>query len=487
MTKSNEIAKAMRAITEFREELKETAPAELDCRKLELEVQRLLHEVGRGLMVEVLQRADVKEPVVEVLGERWGNRRETVGTYTTMFGDIEVPRGTFQKGGGGRVVIPLELRLGIVEKRYTPQAARVLTRAIALMTAEDAEGLLAETGVVTVSKSTLHRVPHAISARYELRKQQINDELRESEEVPDAAVTVQVSMDGVMVPQDGEHAKQRGRKTDAPQAPRHEQRYGAMPGDAPCDNDDHEGRAWHEACVGTVSYWDADGEHLKTLYVARMPESGKGTVADELEGELCVAIGERPDLHVCFAADGNPTQWQLLASIGSQLPPKLSNEATWLLDFYHCAGYLERAANAVYEDSPATARITASNWGEQLKELDDGALRVLKAMRYQRDRLPSGARRDIIETCIGFLANQARHGRLEYAQARRRHCPIGTGVVEAAAKTVVNVRMKRAGARFSQHGGQTVMLFRTAILSDRFDRLSSCLERTYVAGVKAAA
>jgi hypothetical protein len=59
--------------------------------------------------------------------------------------------------------------------------------------------------------------------------------------------------------------------------------------------------------------------------------------------------------------------------------------------------------------------------------------------------------------------------------------------VEAAAKTVVNVRMKRAGARFSQHGGQTVMLFRTAILSGRFDRLSSCLERTYVTRVKVAA
>jgi hypothetical protein len=242
-----------------------------------------------------------------------------------------------------------------------------------------------------------------------------------------------------------------------------------------------------EACVGTVSYWDADGEHLKTIYVARMPESGKGTVADELKGELSVAIGERPALRVCFAADGNPTQWQLLDWIGSHLPPKVSNKATWLLDFYHCAGYLERAANAVYEDSPATARITASNWGDQLKELDDGALRVLKAMRYQRDRLPDGTRRDTIEKCIEFLANQARHGRLDYAQARRRHCPIGTGVVEAAAKTVVNVRMKRAGARFSQHGGQTVMLFRTAILSDRFDRLSSCLERTYVTRVKVAA
>jgi hypothetical protein len=48
---------------------------------------------------------------------------------------------------------------------------------------------------------------------------------------------------------------------------------------------------------------------------------------------------------------------------------------------------------------------------------------------------------------INFIANQAKQGRLHYAQARRKHLPIRTGVVEAAAKTVANVRMKRAGAR----------------------------------------
>ena len=100
--------------------------------------------------------------------------------------------------------------------------------------------------------------------------------------------------------------------------------------------------------------------------------------------------------------------------------------------------------------------------------------------------IKANKRRKELKTCINFLANQAKHGRLDYAEARRHHRPIGSGVVEAAAKTVVNVRMKRAGSRFSQHGGQTVMLFRSAILSERFERLS-CLERSCVAQVKAAA
>ena len=73
---------------------------------------------------------------------------------------------------------------------------------------------------------------------------------------------------------------------------------------------------------------------------------------------------------------------------------------------------------------------------------------------------------------------------MRYVEAQRRAYPIGTGVTEAAAKTIVGSRMKRAGARFSQHGGQTVMLFRAALLSHRFAALHDELRATYAARVK---
>ena len=91
-----------------------------------------------------------------------------------------------------------------------------------------------------------------------------------------------------------------------------------------------------------------------------------------------------------------------------------------------------------------------------------------------------------IQGDIDFIANQAENGRTKYADAIARNYPLGTGVTEAAAKTIVNVRMKRAGSRFDQHGGQTVLLFRSALLSDRFNTLSEQLERTYRANVEAA-
>ena len=452
-----------------------------------LDRARALEAVGREVMREVLERADTKAPRVTINGKEWGNRRESKGTYVTMFGEVVLPRSIYSQPGGGPVAVVLDLRLGIHEGRYTPQMARVLDHAVALMPDEDSEGFLARLGTARVSKSTLHRVPRAIGGRYESRRAQIQEGLRESEEVPDAAVTVQASLDGVMVPQDGEYARARGRPTKKPHASRHETHYAPSPTPSPAANDNTLGRSYHEASVGTVSFWNKEGKHLKTIYVARMPESGKGTLADEVEDELTVALRRRPDLHVEFAADGDAHQWTLLEEMALRLPETATGGVTYMLDFYHAAEYLQLGANAVEgRDSPA-ARVLAAGWREQLKEHEDGPERVLKAMRYYRDR-ESGVlgQREDLETAIGFLAKQATNGRMGYAAARAANRPIGTGVAEAAAKTVVNTRMKRSGARFSQHGGQTVMIFRTALLSGRFDRLSEHIEASYRAIVRAA-
>lgn len=486
MGTTSDMNRCLRAIDEFRREVAETAPDDLDIGMLERNLRERLNTVGCAVMREVLERADTKASRVSINGKEWGNRRDSKGTYVTTFGEVTLLRSIYSQAGGGPVAVVADLRLGIAEGRYTPQMTRVLTRAVALMPEEDAAGFLEEIGTAKVSKATLHRVPRAIAARYETKKAQIQEELRESDEVPDAAVTVQVSLDGVMVPQDGEYAKARGRPTKEALSPRHETHYPPAPTLAPAANDGAEGRAWHEGSVGTVSFWNKDREHLKTLYFARMPESGKGTLADEVEDELNMALARRPDLHVLFASDGDAHQWSLLEAMDLRLPDTATGGVSYLLDFYHAAEYLQLAANAVEgKDSPA-ARVLASDWKEILKELDDGPDRVLKAMRYYRGRLGREADREDIETAIHFLAKQARLGRLAYAAARAANHPIGTGVVEAAAKTVVNVRMKRAGARFSQHGGQTVMIFRTALLSERFDRLSECLTASYTAIVKAA-
>ena len=52
---------------------------------------------------------------------------------------------------------------------------------------------------------------------------------------------------------------------------------------------------------------------------------------------------------------------------------------------------------------------------------------------------------------------------MRYTQYRREKLPIGSGVVEAACKTLVTQRLKRAGMRWRMEGGQAILTLRGVI------------------------
>lgn len=481
------ITDAERALRDYQTKLQTMDPGELDLSAIESEVRALTEARGRELMDEALGRADTTASEVEINGARWGNRRVLRGEYHTMFGVVHRDRSTYQRPGGGPVAVPLDLRLGIVEGRYTPKMARVLTRAIAITTEVEGAEFLAELGTAIASSSTLNRIPRAIAARYETRRAVIEVAIRERETLPDDAATVQVALDGVMVPQDGEHARPRGRTTDSPDPPRHERRYGPVGADSPSANDGHEGRSWHEASVGTLAFFDDEGRRIRTIYVGRMPEPYKATLVAQLESELCAALAQRPTLNVVFASDGAAQHWTALEAMERHVATRSSGHTMHLVDAFHVAQYVQKAADAIEGTGTSDAAILSATWRETIKEKVGGVESVLRSMRARRHAVPTVGRSTELDEAIAYIANQHAHGRMNYVDARERLYPIGTGITEAAAKTVVGTRMKRAGARFSQHGGQTILLFRTALLSDRFEALHAELHSTYTASVKAAA
>jgi hypothetical protein len=178
--------------------------------------------------------------------------------------------------------------------------------------------------------------------------------------------------------------------------------------------------------------------------------------------------------------------WEALEAMNERLPSNATGRVWFLLDRFHVAEYLGTCAALIAGSGTPESHVLKASWRETMNVFDDGGYRVLKALRYHRERVSQAAAEEL-QGAIDFLANQYNQGRMRYAEAIAENLPIGTGVTEAAAKTVVNVRMKRAGSRFSQHGGQTVLLFRAAILSDRFATLAGELEDSYRATVREAA
>lgn len=476
----SELAPDVEALVSYLREVRRRAPTERDLLQEERTLQLRLNAVGRAAMRAVLASADTHAAEIEIDGATWGNRRLTTGEYETLFGTVSLERSIYQQRGRGRAAVALDLRLGIFEGRYTPATARVLCHAVGLMPEHDAEKFLAEVGVATLSVSTLHRIPRAIAARHETQREIIDRAVREVDRIPEEAVAVQALVDGVMVPQDGEHTRARGRKPKGEaEPPRHEKRYGPVGADSPAANDGEGGRPWHEASVGALHFMNELGAPLHTICLARMPEPRKATLFGQLETELTTVLSERPELDVVLASDGALVHWEELERIAERIRPLMTGRIFFALDFYHAAEYLTKAAEIVWSAGDAQAAVHAATWRETLQRHTDGADRVLGSLRYFRDRLDTAASRRQLQGVIDFLANQHAHGRMNYAALDEEGLPIGTGVIEAAAKTLVNVRMKRAGSRFSQHGGQAVLLFRAATASDRFEPLMRELHLTY--------
>ena len=63
----------------------------------------------------------------------------------------------------------------------------------------------------------------------------------------------------------------------------------------------------------------------------------------------------------------------------------------------------------------------------------------------------------------GYLRDRIKH--LDYASYRRNHLPIGSGVTEAACKTVFTQRLKQSGMTWNVESGQWIVALRVIHLS----------------------
>ena len=171
--------KIERQMRDLSEELGKLRADEVDVDAIEERVLELAKAWGRVQMAKALRRADSGASEVDINGERWGNARATPHEYETVFGTVPLERTVYQQSGRGRVAVPMDLRLGMVEGTYTPRVARIATRALANMPEHEAAELLGEVGIATLSNSTIGRLGRAMAARYEQRRPVIAAAIRE--------------------------------------------------------------------------------------------------------------------------------------------------------------------------------------------------------------------------------------------------------------------------------------------------------------------
>ena len=368
-------------------------------------------------------------------------------TYTSAVGPVTVKR-TLYRAGKDKAVVPLELRAGMVEGHWTPLAARQASFLVTHLTPQECEDTLRELGNMAPSKSSLDRLPKKLSARWEAHRERYEAALRKRLSVPKEAVSMAVSLDGVMVPmKDGARETKRaearaaGRRTKGP-------------------------AGYREVGCATLSFYDDEGERLDTLRFARMPESKKATLKSTLAAEVHAVLAKRPALTVVKVADGAKDNWTFLASLVPQGEERV--------DFYHGAEQLNAALDAAYGENDPKGRTQFNKLRHLLREDPDGVDKVIRALIYLRSKHP---RRNRIAEVFGYFRRHRR--RMDYADAASRSLPIGSGVIEATCKPLATQRLKRSGMRWRHAGGQAILTLRALVQSNRFEHAWTLLSATY--------
>lgn len=278
----------------------------------------LLMSLGRAVMVLLFERLD-DAATGQWLSEHGGREKGRHSKrYMGRFGAFSYSRRVVQRVRNGSVCSPLDERLQLVRGHLTPAAARLVVRCCAHMTTRAASTLLVAFGDFTPSRSTIHRVVQDFGDRVEADRTEFLGILCEKAVPPPEATTVAVMLDGVMahlVGERREHLKRRARSEG--------RKVGGPIGYRGCS-------------VGALAFFDAKGNRLRTVRVARMPEADKASLKFELRRLLQHARSCNPELTVVAISDGAPNNWSFLES----LEPDVQ-----LVDCYHAMEHIQRRIN----------------------------------------------------------------------------------------------------------------------------------------------
>jgi hypothetical protein len=403
-----------------------------------------LRELGRSVVEWTVNHLEVDEPgavPTQILwqGQAYQRRPKSRNrSLACLFGPIRLQRYRYEPiDGGDHALFPLEIALGIEAERATPALAERAAHAAASQTQGQVRALLARQHGVTWSVKVLRKVTAAVSQGLAEQRQAVQAaRLVKALQQAEASAgphrpTVCVGRDGVMVPLRGRHD-------------------------------------YAEASAATVSVRDRQGRRLYTAYLGRMPEKEQQTLSAQLTSLLLLL----PTLWT-----GTALRWQYLSDGGHQpgayfrlvlrklRDPRSGQRWCWerVIDFYHASTYITQLAEALFGGTRA-GLAWAAKMRHWLRHKPGGIQRVLYSAAALRARYElTAAEEKAYDRAWGYL--QKRKRQMDYAGYKRRGLALGTGVTEAACKTVFAQRLKQSGMRWHKEGGQVIVDLRVLVLS----------------------
>jgi hypothetical protein len=192
-------------------------------------------------------------------------------------------------------------------------------------------------------------------------------------------------------------------------------------------------------------------------YVARRTAKGG---FDWLLYQLARQCGLSQANQVVVVGDGAPWIWNLAAE---HFPG-----AVQILDLYHAKEHVWDVAHAVFGRGTAVGTVWAMHACSLLERGQSEAL--VSAIEALPPIPPEpGQARSIPERAVDYFTTNAQ--RMRYPVFRAQGMHVGSGIAEAACKTIVSTRAKRSGMRWTPEGIDALLPLRTSVLNGAYDSL----------------
>jgi hypothetical protein len=426
----------------------------------ERELAELLREVGRVILDLAYNRLEPDRPeelphyVRHEAGQyRRLSRKTPNREVATLFGKITLLRHGYryvERDVCEPTIFPLEVQLGL---------ARGATPALAC----EAARLLAETGATQETVLTRLKERHGVT--WGMKK------LR--------AVTEHVATAMERFRRE-QQAKQVGVWLHAARQSKGKQRPVLAVGRDGITLQTRPHSHYEVASTATLTVYDRRGQRLGTVYLAYAPELGQQTMTDELTALLTEVLRqwEGPLPRLAYLTDAGDSETKYYRVLKKLRHPWTGQRLAWpwIVDYFHVAQRLTTLGEALLG-----AGREASAWAARMRKLlikPNGPFRVLHAAAAMRSEVSmSAARKKLFQQAYQYLRTRTRH--LQYAEFRSQGLPIGSGITEAACKTVFTQRLKLSGMRWSGPGAQIILNLRVVLLSGLWTEVYSAAVNSY--------
>lgn len=413
----------------------------------ELIVFTLLREFGRVLLEKLFNslEGDVSELPHDVMF--WGQGYRRLGKKTrnqhvaTLFGKVclwRFPYRFWERGANEPCIFPLELQLGLL-RGVTPALADLIGRRMAETGATQNRVLqqLRDEHGVSMGVKRLRNLVAALAEGLSLYREacQVEVLLKALQEADfsrgNRKPVIAVGRDGITLRQ-------------------------------------HKNSVFEIATAATVTIFDRSGKRLRTVYLAWQPELGQATMSEMLTSLLNEVLeqwhGPLPTLSYITDSGSNESGY-FKHALQRMCHPRTGKRLVWqrVADYYHAAERVWKMSEMLFGKKSKRYQRWARRMLRLLKK-PNGPKRVLHSAATHKAGKKLGQKRlKEFNTAYNYIRKRTEW--MQYSQFKKRHIPLGSGITEAACKTVYTQRLKLSGMRWKNAGAQWILSLRTIFLS----------------------